>query len=109
MKTIFVNTGLDDYLAEKIDKGQIHSNVQERLPRKKVTAKTLYRELEKGQSFLSGFSLPDQQMEELKKAITIITRVIEDEKNKNRQAVVTEEELIAALDTLDEIARGQRR
>jgi len=105
MKTIFIDSGLDDHLAEKIEKGQVYNNVPEHLPKRKVTAKTLYQELEKGQSFLNGFSFPSEQEEELKKALGVISKAIEDEEKKKRDFVVTEEELIAALDLLTQTAK----
>ena len=108
MKTIFVNTGLDDYLSEKIEKGQVYSNVQERLPRKKIEVTTLYKALEQGKSFLNGFTIPRPQEEELRKALTVITRVIEGVEKKRQEPIITEQELLEALDYLDEIAREQR-
>lgn len=107
MKTIFIDTGLDDHLAEKIEKGQIYNNVQEDLPRKKARVQTLYKALEKGQSLLTGFDMPSQQEEELRKALTVISRVIEDEEKK-QEAFITEEELVSALDLLTEFAKEQR-
>jgi hypothetical protein len=108
MKTVFIDSGLDKHLAEKIEKGQIYNNVQESLPTQKVEVSTLYRALRKGESLLKGFKLPGQKDEELKKALSAISSAIEAEKNKRGEAVATEDELIAALDMLDEIARDQR-
>jgi len=107
MKTVFINTGFDDHLAEKIEKGQIYNNVQEDLPTQKVEVSTLYRALEKGESLLKGFKLPDQADEELKKALSAISKVVESIE-KEREPVVTEQDLIAALDMLDEIAKSRR-
>jgi hypothetical protein len=108
MKSVFINTGLDDHLAEKIEKGQVHSNVPENLPKEEVRVQTLYKARERGQSLLSGFSLPSEQDEELRKALITITQVIEVEENKRQEPVVTEAELLEALDALDAIARGRR-
>ncbi|GAF77440.1 unnamed protein product [marine sediment metagenome] len=109
MKSVFVNTGLDDHLADKIEKGQIYNNVQESLPTQKVAVTTLYRALRKGESLLKGFKLPDQADEELRKALITIAQVIEVEENKRQEPVVTEAELLEALDFLDETARDQRQ
>ena len=100
MKTIFIDSGLDDHLAEKIEKGQVYNNVPQRLPRKKVTVKTLYRELAKGQSFLNGFSLPGQQEEELKKALSVISEVIDRQEKEQEEAIFTEQELLEDLEIL---------
>jgi hypothetical protein len=108
MKSVFVNTGLDSYLSEKIKKGRIHDNVQEGLPKGKVEVESLYKALEKGKSLLSGFSFPSKQDEVLRKALITIAQVIEVEENKQQESIVTEEELVAALDMLDEIAIDQR-
>jgi len=108
MRSVFINTGLDKHLAKKIEKGQIYNNVQERLPTKKVGVSTLYKARERGQSLLSGFSLPSEQDEELRKALITIAQVIEVEENKRDERDVSEKELLEALDALDEIAKSQR-
>jgi hypothetical protein len=108
MKTVFIDTGLDSYLSEKIKKGRIHDNVQEGLPKGKVEVESLYKALEKGRSLLSGFKMPSQQDEELRKALITIAQVIEVEENKRDERDVSEEELLEALDALDEIAKSQR-
>jgi hypothetical protein len=109
MKTIFIDSGLDDHLAEKIEKGQVYNNVPGNLPQKEVTVKTLYRELEKGQSFLNGFSLPGQQEKELKEALSVIAEAIERHEKRQEEPFISEEELISALDYLTEIAQDQKR
>jgi hypothetical protein len=108
MKTVFVNTGLDKHLAEKIEKGQVYNNVQENLPKEEVRVQTLYKARERGQSLLDGFSLPSEQDEELRKALSAISIAIEVEERKRQEPVVTEQELLEALDALDEIAKGRR-
>ena len=108
MRTVLINTGLDDHLAEKIEKGQVYNNVQESLPTRRGEVSTLYRALEKGESLLKGFKLPDQAAGELKKALSVVSKALESIE-KEREPIATEDELIAALDLLDEIARDQRR
>ena len=98
MRTVFVNTGLDKHLAEKIEKGQVYNNVQEDLPKEEVRVQTLYKARERGQSLLSGFSFPSEQDEELRKALTVITRVIEGVEKKQQEPIITEQELLEALD-----------
>jgi hypothetical protein len=109
MKCVFVNSGLDDYLAEKIEKGQIHSNIQEPLPKRELKVQMLYKALERGKSFLNGFSLPGQEERELKKALSVISEAIEREEKKQQEPVITEQELLEALDYLEEIARERKR
>jgi hypothetical protein len=107
MRTVFINSGLDDFLSKKIQKGRIHDNVQEGLPTRKVEVKPLYKALEMGSSLLTGFKMPSQQEEELRKALSAISKVVESIE-KERESIVTEDELIAALDMLDDIAKSQR-
>jgi len=101
MRCLFVNTGLDSYLSEKIRKSRIHDNVQQHLPERKLEASSLYRKLEKGNSFLAGFSIPDPHEEELRKAVEV-------EENKRDERDVSEAELLEALDALDDIAKSRR-
>jgi hypothetical protein len=108
MKTIFIDSGLDKHLAEKIRKGQVYNNVPERLPQREVKIQTLYKALERGKSFLNGFSLPTQEEEQLRKALDVISKAAEDAERKKKEAIFTEEDLIQALETLTELAREQK-
>ena len=103
MRCLFVNTGLDSYLSEKIRKSRIHDNVQQHLPERKLEAGSLYKPLEKGNSFLAGFTIPapPPQHEELRKSFEV------EEKERDERAV-SEAELLEALDFLDAIAVGRR-
>jgi hypothetical protein len=106
MRTIFIDSGLDDHLAEKIEKGQVYNNVPEHLPKREVKVRTLYKALEQGQSLLTGCDMPSQEKEvELRKALDVVSRALEEEEKKRQDAFVTEEELLEALDYLTQTAK----
>lgn len=69
-----------------------------------MTVEPFYKAPARGQFLLNGFSRPHDDDGELRKSIIVIAQAIENAKKENER-VISERELLEALDAIDELAK----